>query len=196
MSKKTSKTLNTSTLSVSDKELVEQFKNGNKAAFNEIVKRYQKRVYWIIRRLVIEHEDADDITQNVFIRMYNGLNSFRGDSELFTWMYRIATNLSINHLNAEKLKKYLQFGDDETVIGIESKDDTNKLIEKSEIENLIEKAIQTLPHQQKLVFSMRYYDELSYEEISKILKTSVGGLKANYFHALKKMQKYLKKYDL
>lgn len=196
MSKKTSKTLNTSTLSVSDKELVEQFKNGNKAAFNEIVKRYQKRVYWIIRRLVIEHEDADDITQNVFIRMYNGLNSFRGDSELFTWMYRIATNLSINHLNAEKLKKYLQFGDDETVTGIESKDDANKILEKSEIENLIEKAIQTLPHQQKLVFSMRYYDELSYEEISKILKTSVGGLKANYFHALKKMQKYLKKYDL
>ncbi len=196
MSKKTSKTLNTSTLSVSDKELVEQFKNGNKAAFNEIVKRYQKRVYWIIRRLVIEHEDADDITQNVFIRMYNGLNSFRGDSELFTWMYRIATNLSINHLNAEKLKKYLQFGDDETVTGIESKDDANKILEKSEIENLIEKAIQTLPHQQKLVFSMRYYDELSYEEISKILKTSVGGLKANYFHAFKKMQKYLKKYDL
>jgi RNA polymerase sigma factor (sigma-70 family) len=176
---------------MTDFELIDKFKNGDQFSFNEIVKRYQKRIYMVIRRMVDDHDDADDIMQDVFIKVHDSLKNFRGESGIYTWMYRIAVNLSINFLNKKKLRKFFHYEDliQPLISSDEKPDDTMERKEKAE---LIEKAIESLPQKQKLAFVMRYYDDMSYEEISKILKKSVGALKANYFHAFKKIEEYIK----
>jgi RNA polymerase sigma-70 factor (ECF subfamily) len=177
--------------SKSDSELIRDFKNGDVRGYNEIVRKYQQQVYWIVRKMVNSHDDADDLTQEVFIKVYSALRDFREESNLFTWLYRIAVNYSINHIKKAKIRNTVSF---EVVTDpVETKDKkSDELIDEQTRRKHLEAAIETLPARQRAVFNMRYYDELSYDEISKILKKSVGGVKANYFHAVKKLGEYLK----
>lgn len=174
-----------------DKELVTQFREGSNRnyAFNLIVRKYQERLYWHIRKLVISHEDADDVLQNTFLKAFEGLQGFREDSSLFTWLYRIATNEALSFL--KKKKKWYTVPIGENLKYLEKTMENDTYIDGNEIQMKLQKAILRLPRKQRLVFNMRYFDELKYEEISEILKTSVGALKASYHHALRKLEQYL-----
>ena len=179
-------------LQSSDSEIISDFLKGNSSSFNFIVLKYQKKVYWVVRRMVLDHDDADDITQEVFIKLYRTISDFRGESSLFTYLYKIAVNYSLNHLkkNRNKFEK-LKNIDEESYNIKDSSQGQDAVMADKEREKLLKDAMLALPDQQRAVFSLRFYDELSYEEISKILGKSVGGMKANYFHALKKIQSFL-----
>lgn len=178
---------------LSDNELLAMFKQDatREKAFNAIVKKYQEKLYWHIRRMVVSHNDTDDILQNTFIKAWSYLENFRGESQLYTWLYRIATNETITFIEKEKKRTSISLSDDENSsvykIKAESGFDANKL------EWQLQLAIQSLPERQRLVFTLRYYDEMPYEEMSQILETSAGALKASYHHAVKKVEEYLKK---
>jgi RNA polymerase sigma-70 factor, ECF subfamily len=174
----------------SDLELIESFQKGREASFNELVHRYQERIYRTARRFVNDHDRADDIVQEVFLKMYKALNNFRGDSGVYTWLYRITVNVALNAIRKQRIKDFLRI-DEFIDYPSEENERPDKQYEIHEQMHLIEKAIQQLPEKQKAVFVLRYYEELSYEEISIILKTSVGGLKANYFHAIKKIGEWV-----
>jgi RNA polymerase sigma-70 factor (ECF subfamily) len=175
-----------------DAELIEIFRNGNVEGYNQLVRRYQEKVYWIARRTLGNHEDADDVTQEVFIKMYQGLNSFRGESNLFTWLYRITVNVSLNNIRKRKVKQLVPFDKiiDQILPGTAQADEN---VLKQEYHTILEKAIEQLPMKQKAVFIMRYHDELPFEEIAKILRKTVGGTKANYFHAVRNISGFIKK---
>lgn len=173
-----------------DIELVQEVRNGRRQAFTELMRRYQERVYWVARRIVGSHDDADDIVQETFVKAYLALGEFRGDSSFFTWLYRIAVNLSLNALRKRQVLNYLH--DSELLSRLlPSSDDPGKDLENSETESALQRAVAALPEKQKAVFVLRYFDEMTYEEIGRVLKTSVGGLKANYFHALRKVREYM-----
>ncbi len=175
-----------------DTDLINAFIKGNRNAFNLIVRKYQKRIYWIVRKMVLDHDDADDITQEIFLKLYRSINEFRGESKFFTYLYRISVNYSLNHLS--KSKKMFARRSDIEISELKSDDvKPGEKIDLTDRSKLLEKAIETLPDQQRAVFNMRYYDNLSYDEISIIMSKSVGGMKANYFHALKKLEKFLKR---
>ena len=175
----------------SDLELVNEVRNGKRQAFTELMRRYQQRVYWTARRIVGSHEEADDIAQETFVKAYLALGDFRGDASFFTWLYRIAVNLSLNAIRKQQVLGYLR--QSEIVNRIFPADENpQKDLELKETQTLLDKAIAELPEKQRAVFVMRYHDEMTYEEISRVLKTSVGGLKANYFHALRKVQEFMK----
>ncbi|HEY9559762.1 MAG TPA: sigma-70 family RNA polymerase sigma factor [Anseongella sp.] len=176
-----------------DKALLERFRNPatRDAAFNELVLAYQQRVYWHVRRLVISHEDADDLVQEIFIRIWNHLDNFRGDAQLFTWIYRIATNECTSFLKRKKMKPTVSIDQDEGRLLEKLREDP--YINGNELQLKLQEAILTLPEKQRLVFNMRYFDELKYDEMSEILETSVGALKASYHHAVKKLEQYFTK---
>lgn len=174
----------------SDQELVEDFQKGNESSFNELVLRYQERMYWVARRFVQDHDSADDVVQDVFCRAYEGLGKFRGESGIFTWLYRITVNLALNAVRRQRVREFFRI-DEILDIKDEHGEQPDEYLEKKEQKQLIEQAVAQLPEKQKAVFILRYYDELPYEEISKIMKTTVGGLKANYFHAVKKVGAYI-----
>ncbi|MFN8164816.1 MAG: sigma-70 family RNA polymerase sigma factor [Bacteroidia bacterium] len=175
----------------SDAELLEKFRNSDTRhyAFNLLVKKYQQRLYWHVRRMVIDHDDSNDIMQNVFIKVWKALDNFRSDSQLYTWLYRIATNESITFLNSKKKRFSLSFDQVENELG--DKLITDPLFTGDKIQMKLQQAVLKLPPQQRLVFNMKYFDGLKYEEISEILNVSVGGLKASYHHAVKKIEKFL-----
>jgi len=175
----------------SDIELVQEVRNGRRQAFSELMRRYQERVYWVARRIVGSHDDADDIAQETFVKAYLALGEFRGESSFFTWIYRIAVNLSLNALRKRQVLNYLHESELLSRI-LPSPDDPEKDLEQSEMESALQRAVKALPEKQKAVFVMRYYDGMSYEEIGRVLKTSVGGLKANYFHALRKVREKMR----
>ncbi len=175
-----------------DLELVEIFRSGDVSGFNELVRRYQEKVYWIARRTLGGHDDADDAVQDVFVRVYEKLKDFRGEANFYTWLYRVAMNVSLNALRRKRLKEMLPY-DDVLEEMIPSDASTDDAIQKEEYRTILERAIEQLPAKQKAVFIMRYYDEMPYEEMSKVLNRSVGGLKANYFHALKKIQEFVRR---
>ncbi|WP_304344229.1 RNA polymerase sigma factor [Chryseobacterium koreense] len=150
---------------------------------------YQSRLYWHIRRLIVDHDLAQDVLQDTFIKAYQNFHQFKQDSQLYTWLYRIATNEALQQLN--KMKK-MQKTDQDAEIYLQNLVAENVETEAEEIQILLQKAIQTLPEKQKLVFTMRYYDDLPYEEISKILDMSVGTLKTNYHYAKQKVEDYVK----
>lgn len=176
-----------------DKELLALYHSGRKEQmFNELVRRYQKRIYWVARRMVKRHEDADDIAQDVFVKAYTALENFRGESNIYTWLYRIAVNLSINHIRKQKVRNAVDL-DDHLPFLAKNADQDSSIVRRENV-SLIEEAIGTLPEKQRAVFIMRYYDEMPYEQISAILGTSVGGLKANFHHAVKKVSAYVKKH--
>lgn len=174
-----------------DKELLEKIKNPETTSygFNLLVRAYQQRVYWHVRKMVIDHDDADDLTQEVFIKVHKAIGSFREDSQLFTWIYRIATNECLTFLNKKRRRFFLPLED----VGKElsAKVDTSDDISGEDIQKKLQKALLKLPDKQRLVFNMKYFDELSYEDIAEITSTSVGALKASYHHAVKKIEDYL-----
>jgi RNA polymerase sigma factor (sigma-70 family) len=150
---------------------------------------YQSRLYWHIRRLIVDHDLAQDILQDTFIKAYQNFHQFKRDSQLYTWLYRIATNEALQQLN--KLKK-MQKSDEGSEYHLQNLVAENVSAEADEIQILLQKAIQSLPEKQKLVFTLRYYDDLPYEEISKIVDMSVGTLKTNYHYAKQKVEDYIK----
>lgn len=178
----------------SDQELINEFKNGNAGAYNELVRRYQKKVYWIARRMVGDHQEADDIVQDVFVSVFHKLKDFRSESSFFTWIYRITSNMAISAIRRKKIINFVRFDDAIPVLSSITDDRDNPTInlEMKENQTLLEEAIANLPNRQKQVFILRYYEELPYEEISKILNKQISGLKANYFHAVKNIQKFVK----
>jgi len=175
-----------------DKELLEQFRNSETRlpAFNTIVKQYQQKIYWHIRKMVIDHDDADDLTQEVFIKVWNKLESFRGDSQLYTWLYRVASNECLNFLS-KKRKTYFTSIEDTVGLEMENKLISDSLVDGDEIQIKLQKALLKLPDKQRLVFNMKYYEEMKYEEIAEVTGTSVGALKASYHLAVKKIEDYL-----
>ncbi|CAA9250404.1 MAG: RNA polymerase ECF-type sigma factor [uncultured Adhaeribacter sp.] len=175
-----------------DSEILQKFlqPETRNVAFNQLIRKYQQRVYWHIRKMVIDHDDADDLTQEVFIKVWNKLADFRQDAQLYTWLYRIATNECLNFLKSKKRKFFLPLHD--LTEELSQKIDENAGPNGDEIQLNLQKALLRLPDKQRLVFNMRYYDELKYEEISEILGTSVGALKASYHMAVKKLKIFLK----
>ncbi len=174
-----------------DAELLLEFRNPNtkEKAFTAIIKKYQEKLYWHIRRMVIEHEDANDVLQNVFIRVWNGLENFREDSQLYTWLYRIGTNECLTFLEQKKRKSTVSLGDVET--GLSNSIKADKGFDANKLEWKLQLAMQQLPEKQRIVFNLRYYDEMPYEEMSKVLETSEGALKASYHHAVKKIEDFI-----
>ena len=174
-----------------DSDLLLKIKNPDSRdyGFNMLVRTYQQRVYWHARKMVIDHDDADDITQEVFIKIHKSIETFREDSQLFTWIYRIATNECLNFLNKKKRRFFLPLEDvSEQLI---AKFDSSENISGDEIQRKLQKAILQLPDKQRLVFNMKYFDDIPYEAMSEITGTSVGALKASYHHAVKKIEDYL-----
>ncbi|MCU0321528.1 MAG: sigma-70 family RNA polymerase sigma factor [Chitinophagaceae bacterium] len=174
-----------------DKDLLNLFKepSSKEKAFTLIVKKYQEKLYWHIRRLVITHDNANDVLQNVFIKVWKGLDNFREDSQLYTWLYRIATNESLTLLDQQKRKASTSLSDVETDLSNKIKADSN--FDANRLEWKLQLAIQQLPEKQRAVFNLRYYDEMPYEEMSRVLETSEGALKASYHHAAKKIEDYI-----
>jgi RNA polymerase sigma-70 factor (ECF subfamily) len=174
-----------------DKELLVQFNDPatKERGFTAIIKKYQEKLYWHIRRMVVEHEDANDILQNMFIKVWKGLENFREDSQLYTWMYRIATNECLTFIEQQKKRKTISLSDEETGLSNQLKAEKNFDINKAEWK--LQMAMQQLPEKQKAVFNLRYYDEMPYDEMSRVLETSEGALKASYHHAVKKIEDYI-----
>ncbi|MBW4890818.1 sigma-70 family RNA polymerase sigma factor [Mucilaginibacter sp. HMF5004] len=176
---------------VEDSEILEKFQDvkTRDLAFNMLLKKYQQKIYWHIRRMVIDHDDADDLVQDVFIKVWKNLPGFRSDAQLYTWMYRIATNECITFLNRKKLKNNVSFDDVSNELTETLADSTYFDGDKAQMK--LQKALLTLPEKQKLVFNMKYYDDMKYEEISEVLGTSVGALKSSFHLAVKKIEAYL-----
>lgn len=174
-----------------DQELLELFKypDTKERAFTGIIKKYQEKLYWHIRRIVITHEDADDVLQNMFIKVWKGLENFREDSQLYTWLYRIATNESLTFLAKEKKRHSVSLSDDENGLSNKLKSDSH--FDANKLEWKLQLAIQSLPEKQRVVFNLRYYDEMPYGEMSRVLETSEGALKASYHHAAKKVENFI-----
>ncbi len=155
------------------------------AAFDTLMKVYGEKIYWVIRKMVGSHEDANDLLQSSFLKVWTNLNNFRGDAKLSTWLHKIAVNESINFLNKERLRNNIM-GDNDSEY-IMSTLESDPYFDGDELQLAFQKAIAALPEKQRIVFNMRYYDDMKYEDISEILGTSVGALKASYHHALKKV---------
>jgi RNA polymerase sigma-70 factor (ECF subfamily) len=178
-----------------DKELLRQFRQAEtrEKAFTAIVRKYQEKLYWHIRRMVINHSDADDVLQNVFIKVWNALDNFREDSLLYTWLYRITTNECLTFIEQQKKRKAVSWEDAEASLSNKIKADES--FDCKKLEWKLQLAIQQLPEKQRLVFNLRYFDEMPYEEMSRVLETSEGALKASYHHAAKKIEDYIKGLD-
>jgi len=177
---------------IDEKLLVTQLKQTEtqEQAFRNLMSLYKKRLYWHIRKIVLSHDDADDVLQNTFIKVFKNIHSFKEDSKLYSWMYRIATNEAITFINKKATIQKVDLSE----LQYKMVDDLQNDMYYSgdEIQQLLQKAIITLPQKQQLVFNMKYFDEMKYTDISEILDTSVGALKASYFHAVKKIEKFLK----
>lgn len=178
-------------MQLDDKALLHQFRLAatREQAFTAIVKKYQEKLYWHIRRMVIDHEDANDVLQNMFIKVWNALDNFREDSQLYTWLYKIATNECLSFLEKKKRNTAVSLNDVENGLSNLIKSDSN--FDANRLEWKLQLAIQQLPERQRLVFNLRYYDEMPYEQMSKILETSEGALKASYHHAAKKIEDFI-----
>lgn len=172
--------------------LVEQLQNvqTKEQAFRVLITEYKERLYWHIRKIVISHDDADDVLQNTLIKVFRGIDNFKQESQLFSWMYRIATNESITFINKRAKERNTEIS--EIKQGLVTSLQSDEWFTGDEIQLILQEAVATLPEKQQLVFNMKYFDNMKYDEISNILETSVGGLKASYFHAVKKIENYIK----
>ena len=173
--------------------LIEQLINvqTREKAFRELISLYKERLYWHVRKIVISHDDTDDVLQNTFIKIYKNIGKFKQESKLFSWMYRIATNEAITFINKRNKERNIDITElqEQIVSTLES----DIYFSGEEIQEILQKAIASLPQKQQLVFNMKYFDNIKYTQISEILGTSVGALKASYFHAVKKIESYIKK---
>ncbi len=178
---------------LNEKEIIQMFgvESTKQIAFVKILEAYQKRVYWHVRRILLSHDDADDVTQNTFIKVWENLSNFRQDAKLYTWIFRIATNEALAFISKKKTNSTSSINDYENQLS--NSLETGVYFNGNAIELKLQQAILTLPQKQKLVFNMKYFDNLKYEEIEQILGTSVGALKASYHHAVKKIELYLLK---
>lgn len=178
-------------LSETDKKIIEFMalpEHQNKA-LKLLIDTYQKKLYWQIRRIVISHDDADDALQNTFIKAWQGLRNFNQESSLFTWLYRIATNEALQILRKKAQEHNIPY--EQVSYVLSNTLITDPYFKGDDIQKKLQQAILSLPEKQRMVFNMRYYDELSYEEMAEILETSVGALKASYHHAVKKIEEHL-----
>lgn len=175
-------------MSVSDQEILALacIPGEKEQAFSLLVKKYQQRLYWHLRKMLVVHEDADDVLQNTFVKAWENLDQFRGDSSIYTWMYRIATNEALNFLNKKRAELINNPEDLEVLLSKQL--DSDPLYSGDEIEKRLLKSVLSLPDKQRLVFNMKYFDNMKYEEMARILDTSVGALKASYFHAVRKIE--------
>lgn len=177
---------------VEEQELVTalQTEGAKEAAFRELVAQYKERLYWQIRNMVLDHDDADDVLQNTFIKVFRNINSFKGESKLHTWMYRIAANESITFLNKKAKRNNVSI--DNVKSNAVRKLETDVYFEGDQLQLQFQKAIATLPERQRLIFTMKYFEDHTFEELSEILETSVGGLKSSYHIAVKKITEFIK----
>ena len=178
--------------SLKDQEILEKFKQpeSKNYAFNVLVRTYQERIYWHIRKMVIDHEDANDLAQEVFVKVWKNLDKFKGKSKLYTWIYKIATNECLNFLSKKRKKFFIPIVDVQAELA--NKLESSEYISGDEIQLKLQKALLKLPDKQRLVFNMKYFDEMKYDDISEVVGTSVGALKASYHLAVKKIEKFLK----
>jgi len=178
-----------------DQQLIAELKDEStrQAAFRLLVGNYKERLYWHIRKIVLNHDDADDILQNTFLKVWRNIDSFREESGLYTWLYRIATNESLTFLNQRKKKSF--GGEDETNEFLLENIQSDPYFNGDDIQRKLQEAIARLPEKQRLVFNMRYFDNIKYQDMEKILETSAGALKASFHHAVKKIEEYLKSID-
>lgn len=173
-----------------DQLVVAAVKESKEKGIAMIMHHYKEPLYWHIRKMVVLHDDADDVLQNVFMKAWKGLEKFRGDAAIYTWLYRIATNEIFTFLSQKRKQNISSITDIEEDFMANIKSDT--FFEGDKAQELLQSAILSLPEKQRLVFNMRYYDEIPYEQMSEILNTSVGALKASYHHAAKKVEIFLK----
>lgn len=175
-----------------DQQICAWLKNSatSEKGFRLLVQTYQERLYWQINKLVKDHDDTDEVLQNTLVKVYRGFKNFRADAQLYTWIYRIATNESFTFLKKKQKRKTLALDDTEN--GIANQLESSSYFDGNAAELILHKALDTLPEKQKEVFMMRYYDEMPYQQISDLLGTSVGGLKASYHHAVKKIEAFVK----
>jgi RNA polymerase sigma-70 factor, ECF subfamily len=178
-------------MQISDKELIEALKSGDRkdAAFGDLVQKYKERLYWHIRKIVLNHDDTDDVLQNTLLKVWKNFDSFREESSLFTWLYRIATNESLTFINQKKRHSIAPANEANDIL--QQNLEADEYFDGDDIQKKLQQAILTLPDKQRLVFNMRYFDEMPYQEMSDILETSVGALKASYHHAARKVENYL-----
>ena len=171
---------------------IEQLQNvrTKEQAFKKLVTTYKERLYWHIRKIVVSHDDADDVLQNTFIKIFRGIDNFKQESQLFSWMYRISTNESISFINKRAKEKNVDIADYQQQLT--SNLSSDNMFSGDEIQLILQKAIKTLPTKQQLVFNMKYFDNLKYKQIAEILETSEGALKASYFHAVRKVEEFVK----
>jgi len=179
----------------SDLDLIASLKNEKTRdlAFNSLVKKYQERLYWHIRKIVLNHDDADDILQNTFVKVWRSIDKFREESSLYTWLYRIATNESLTFINSNKRRSLIPMNDTSEFLMNNLESDV--YFDGDEIQLRLQEAILKLPEKQRIVFNLKYFEEMKYEDMSKVLDTSVGALKASFHHAVKKIEENLKNRD-
>ena len=177
-----------------EQQIVEQLRDVShrEAAFTQLVEHYKEQLYWQIRRMVLSHDDADDVLQNTFIKAWMGLDGFRGDAKLSTWLFRIANNETLNFLERKRQSLSL---DDEATVGVAARLESDPYFDGDETERQLQEAIASLPDKQRQVFNLKYFDEMKYEEMSVLLGTSVGALKASYHHAVKKISVFFQALD-
>jgi len=178
-------------LELNEFTFIDQLKNKEtqEKAFRELISLYKERLYWHIRKIVIIHDDADDVLQNTFVKVFKNIGNFKGNSKLYSWMYRIATNEAISHLNKRaKLNKIDNIGLQNQIVENLYADE---YFDGDEIQLKLQMALATLPQKQRIVFNMKYFDNMKYADMSEILETSVGGLKASYHHARKKIEQFV-----
>ena len=179
---------------MTDREIIQLQKSGAyEIAFNAVVRKYSERLYWHVRRFLCSHDDTNDLIQDIFIKVWKALPTFRGDSNMFTWIYRIATNEVLNHLRKQKFLGLVEL--DSSSERLIKKIDDDPYFNGDALQRELHKAVQRLPEKQRLVFNMRYFDEMKYEDMSEILGTSVGALKASYHHAVKKIEDFFSSID-
>jgi len=179
---------------IDEKQLISRLQDDNTrvAAFTTLVDTYKETLYWQIRRMVLSHDDADDVLQNTFIKAWTGLDSFRGDSKLSTWLYRIATNETLNFLERQR-RPAVSLDEEESHVALTLQSDP--YFDGDETQLQLQEAIGQLPAKQRQVFVMKYYDDMKYEDMSQVLETSVGALKASYHHAVKKICNFFDQLD-
>ncbi|MDE7159853.1 MAG: sigma-70 family RNA polymerase sigma factor [Muribaculaceae bacterium] len=182
---------------IDEKELVRQLQDESTAAqaFDTLMRIYGEQMYWQIRRMVVSHDDANDLLQNAFVKVWQNLPNFRGDAKLSTWLFKIAVNESINFLNKERQRNQLTATDEEGDEYLLNNIEADPYFDGDALKAELQRAIASLPEKQRLVFNMRYFDEMKYEEISDVLGTSVGALKASYHHAVKKITDHISAID-
>ncbi|WP_028295475.1 RNA polymerase sigma factor [Olivibacter sitiensis] len=181
---------------MTDAEIIEKFadEQSRHTAFNELLKKYQQKIYWHVRRFVVNHDDADDLVQDIFVKVWRNLANFRADAQLYTWLYRIASNECITFLNKKKQQQNISLNDESSAYLAENLTASN-YFNGNQAQLKLQQALLTLPDKQRLVFNMKYFDDMKYEEISEALGTSVGALKASYHLAVKKIEHFFKNTD-